>query len=68
MDQFQTPLLMQVGPGGGVVVIRTPVKSTSNSTEFLALVVSNDSCCGIRIELSIVLFRHPGLSGVPTAL
>ena len=37
------PRGLRVGHGGGVVVIRTPVRPNSNSTEFCALVVLNYS-------------------------
>ena len=44
---------MQVGPGDDVIVKRSPERPNSNSAEFLASVVLNYSCCGVRIELTV---------------
>ena len=42
-EQFCTTQGVQVGHGGGVVVIRTPVRPNSNSAEFRAWMVLNYS-------------------------
>ena len=42
-DQFCTTREVRVGHGGGVVVIRTPVRPNSNSAEFRTWVVLNHS-------------------------
>ena len=59
-DQFCTTWWVRVGPGGGVVVSRTPVRPNSDSAELLALVVLDYSCCGVRIELAVGSFPYQG--------
>ena len=58
-DQFCTTRGVWVGPGGSVVVTRTLVRPNLDSAEFCASVVSNYSCCNVRIELTVGSLLYP---------